>query len=910
MGERILIDKSNTIIILFSKDKGIWEDKTSSINALFKSYYYNNFTGYDIYFRGSDKKLFYSKEKVEIIKYLKTINVSGQDVIINNNNYNVNFIDVYQNGYYRIQIGKGIIITKHFKLANGKYKDIFNYYKELARYAGEISNDDEPLYYLAQNYERISPSLRSVVYQYLGGINNKVPFDNFIIVPFDFNLSQHKAIDKALSNSISIIEGPPGTGKTQTILNLISNIISNDKNCAVISNNNTAVDNVFDKLSEEGLSFVAAKLGNRQKVEDFFENISNDELIGFLSNNLGDIKFTDRQDIIQYSALLNKLFTLEIKASQLKNLLNDVLVEKKNHKVNINVNIKINHKLKSNDYIKLVQRLEETKKIRLFERWKLNWKYKIKIQNDHMIDILDMAEKLFYDKRVAELEEEIIAIENKLKKNQKESIIKKLKDFSRNYLLRKVQSHYYKQNIIKFDQLSFKSNYYEFLKRYPVILSTSQSLLNNAPKGFLFDYLIIDEASQGDLLSSVIAMSCAKNLIVVGDSRQLQQIDEERLFNQSEILANKYNVGDSYKYASNSILKSVKASVKDVPTTLLREHYRCAPDIINFCNKMFYDNELIPMTKNYGNHINIIKTVPGNHARKNPNGSGMYNQREIDELEILIKDKDKSNIGIITPFRYQANLITDKHQYDELEADTIHKFQGRQKDEIIMSFVVNSLDENPNNIENRLYDFVTNDKLLNVAISRSKHKVTAIVSDKIYHSKSNIIHDFITYTENLYGDSITKTSKVISVFDYLYGEYDNILKDKFKDKPNEHKTELLMCELIDKILKNYNKIGYRMHVRLSKILNNYDGLSEEEYRYVTHPWTHVDFLFYNKVSKEKLFVIEVDGIQYHEQSEKQVIHDEIKNKILSFNKIPVYRFKTNQSNEKTRINEILEKHSY
>src|SRR5690606_21423199 len=125
------------------------------------------------------------------------------------------------------------------------------------------------------------------------------------------------------------------------------------------------------------------------------------------------------------------------------------------------------------------------------------------------------------------------------------------------------------------------------------------------------------------------------------------------LFEASHKLAQKYSIPSSYRYESNSILKSVIESVKDVPKTLLREHYRCAPDIINFCNKMFYDGELIPMTQNSGNHIEIIKTVPGNHARKNPNGTGMYNQREIDELSMNLKARELSKIGVITPFRYQ-----------------------------------------------------------------------------------------------------------------------------------------------------------------------------------------------------------------------------------------------------------------
>jgi len=290
----------------------------------------------------------------------------------------------------------------------------------------------------------------------------------------------------------------------------------------------------------------------------------------------------------------------------------------------------------------------------------------------------------------------------------------------------------------------------------------------------------------------VLAMSCAKNLVVVGDSRQLQQIDEERLFQESEKLSKEYNVPKPYRYESNSILTSVKDAVLSAPTTLLKEHYRCAPDIINFCNKMFYSGELVSMTKNSGKHIEVIKSVPGNHARRNPYGSGLYNQREIDEIENVLKGSSSNSIGIISPFRYQANLITNKYATDRIEAETIHKFQGRQKEEIILSFVVNSLDRSPENIENRLYDFVTNAKLLNVAISRGRNKVTAIVADKVYHSSNNAISDFIKYAEYIYGSDITKESTVTSVFDFLYSEYTNTL---LSDITNKIRSKLNMTTL-------------------------------------------------------------------------------------------------------------------
>jgi hypothetical protein len=497
-----------------------------------------------------------------------------------------------------------------------------------------------------------------------------------------------------------------------------------------------------------------------------------------------------------------------------------------------------------------------------------------------------------------------------LEDHNNEQVGKELKSLSRLFVEKFIRSHYQNQGMKEFSKESYKKDFGNFLLRYPVILSTSQSLLNNAPKEFTFDYLIIDEASQGDLLSSVLAMSCAKNLVVVGDSHQLQQIDEEKLFPQSEKLSKEYDIPKPYRYESNSILKSVKEAVSGVPITLLKEHYRCAPDIINFCNKMFYDGELVAMTKNSGKHIEVIKTVPGNHARSNPNGSGLYNQREIDEIENILKESKCNSIGIISPFRYQANIITGKYATDRIEADTIHKFQGRQKDEVVLSFVVNSLDKNPNCVENRLYDFVTDEKLLNVAISRGRNKVTVIVADKVYHSSNNAINDFIKYAEYLYGSDVTKESTVTSVFDLLYSEYTNTLLSKYKGRPNKHKTELLMCDTIGQVLKDYSYIGYSMHTRLGKLVKVPDTFSDEERRYILHPWSHVDFLFYNRVSKEKLFVLEVDGIRYHEQDKKQAEHDELKDRVLQSNNIPIYRFKTNESNEMQRLTEICKGYSH
>ena len=67
-----------------------------------------------------------------------------------------------------------------------------------------------------------------------------------------------------MENQISVIQGPPGTGKTQTILNIMANILMQGKTVQIVSNNNFSTNNVQEKLSSPkcNLGFTVVTLGN------------------------------------------------------------------------------------------------------------------------------------------------------------------------------------------------------------------------------------------------------------------------------------------------------------------------------------------------------------------------------------------------------------------------------------------------------------------------------------------------------------------------------------------------------------------------------------------------------------------------------------------------------------------------
>ncbi|MDR0896172.1 MAG: AAA family ATPase, partial [Prevotellaceae bacterium] len=611
---------------------------------------------------------------------------------------------VYNNGYYENFVGSEIYITRTPIDKNGG--SVWDYLKKLATETSLITEDKRII--LSDQYDLVDVNRDNVpLAQYLGDKTKLATYrkPDRIYYPFGCNASQKAAVEAALTYQVSLIQGPPGTGKTQTILNIIANLLLTDKTVLVVSNNNSAVENVAEKLSDEGLDFIVAKLGSVQNKETFIANqLDYPAMINWHIEDIFAVENTARQSLYAASQgfdlqMREALLTAEHDALLKETKYNDMLQQ---YTVN-------NEWLKEKSSAKLMKLLNRCQMIEQKPNlwFRLKWSFSFGIKMFSLLKrepsvVIATLETVYYFARKKEIEQELESISSTLQAIDIEKNVKDLRTSSIKILKNKVAKRYSDSERKQFTIKEIKSKTNDFLREYPIVLSTTYSAKNCISKEMVFDYVIMDEASQVDIKTGALTLSCAMNAVIVGDDKQLPNVVSHEEATALNAIQTTYDVDERYNAATHSFLQSCAEVFHDAPQTLLREHYRCHPKIIEFCNQRFYDGELVPMTidKSEDKVLQVIRTAKGNHAR------GHFNQREIDVIaqEVMPEYADRGSIGIITPYRSQADEINKALGQDI--ASTVHKYQGRECDTIIMSTV-----------DNLPTAFSDDANLLNVAIS-------------------------------------------------------------------------------------------------------------------------------------------------------------------------------------------------
>ncbi len=672
------------------------------------------------------------------------------------------------------------------------------------------------------------------------------------IVLFDsrINADQMFVVYCAMKNPVTYVQGPPGTGKTQTLFNVIVSGYYNDKTMLITSNNNIPVDGIIDKLSFEyngkSVPFPYLRLGNQAK------NIEATRKILDLYN----YTFQDKIDQIKVKEIKEKVRSKNADLVEKLTSYRDLQLKKEKLKALLNVQDQTEQATTDNRFKKAIANLQD------------------EISKTTEIKDEDLTNIAFAAKRDPDSQYYLYA--------SSLTHLKRLRGAEYKDLIRIVSIADDQVRVREFNTwCSSDENMKLLTDVFPIIFTTNISSYHLGNK-FLFDTVIMDEAGQCALAISLIPISKAKALLLVGDEDQLQPITQ-LLPNANKELKNKYKISNTYDYAEQSILTCMRKADNISNKLLLKHHYRCGKNIINFSNKYFYNNQLI-----------IDKTTgPGNlvfyDCKTNVIGRNYWNQSYEEAQAIIkyLKEKGSDNTVVITPFLNQQNLIKNELKeagLGNIEVSTIHKMQGAEAKTVILSTAVN-----PKTNKRIMNWLESHSEIANVAISRAKQNFVLIGDQESINklsSENGIWKQLFSYTKSNGTTTVIPPSR-------------NVVYGKSNGSMNEKEFYKTMSQLVSV----HEKLMIKRNVLVKDVFPNDASLKD-----YTGEFDSVIMRRKNILSKFKTWIVfEFDGGEHYENLDT-IKRDKYKEDICKANNITLIRLPNSYAKDYTFILNIIKKY--
>lgn len=322
----------------------------------------------------------------------------------------------------------------------------------------------------------------------------------------------------------------------------------------------------------------------------------------------------------------------------------------------------------------------------------------------------------------------------------------------------------------------------------------------------MFDYVILDEASQCNIAYTLPVMYRTNRVLFVGDSEQMR--DSTIMFKSNRVfdeLASRYQVPEERQIkATGTAVQSVldiayKRGVMDRP---LRYHYRSPAELIGFSNENFYTpkgKELIPINSNYltykdTDRVMLVHEIKSDWSEEFSDGVNVAEAKAILDLFKNLRDDERyksKSVGVLTFFNAQATYIRDlfesegfKEDDDNYKVSIIEGIQGDEKDIVIYSFVIRSLDQRNKYIpltgEGGDIRGDINKGRVNVAFSRARLQVHCFISMPIEQIPERIwIKKYLEYVRDR--GEVAFYSTDLKPFDsYFEEEFFGLLRTNLK----------------------------------------------------------------------------------------------------------------------------------
>jgi very-short-patch-repair endonuclease len=238
------------------------------------------------------------------------------------------------------------------------------------------------------------------------------------------------------------------------------------------------------------------------------------------------------------------------------------------------------------------------------------------------------------------------------------------------------------------------------------VMALSRVVENFDPRIARFDVVIIDEASQSDVMA-LVALYLGKTVLVVGDHEQVSPSAVGQDLGIIQNLIFQYLPG-----IPNSDLFDGQISIYDLArqsfggTTCLVEHFRCVPEIIQFSNMISYDMRIKPLRDASRVHLRPHTIA---HRAQGSSRDGKINRQEALTIASLLvaateqPEYKKNDAGQPTSFGVvslvgdeqaleidgllRSHLSPDRYEHHRLLCGNAAQFQGDERDVIFISLV-------------------------------------------------------------------------------------------------------------------------------------------------------------------------------------------------------------------------------
>jgi hypothetical protein len=525
------------------------------------------------------------------------------------------------------------------------------------------------------------------------------------LAPSVLSEAQQQVLTAACSSPLTMVIGPPGTGKSHTIASLAVDHLARGETVLIASRMEQAVNVVGDKLDQLlGTSHAVVRAGRKQHLRN---------LKSLLENLLQGISAQPTGISVSARDLKHRLLQHNRDLSQLEQ-----------------------------NFLKQIRReihwgsLQSQPAYSVWSRWMRNgWQALRDWQLDGFdawqcmgsyLDLLDRRSQLCRDYLQSALQ---LRLERLLKKRRAEL----------NKFLQALRSRSDSKQQRLFREIDFGV----LLHAFPVWLCKLTDLSHVLPlKENLFDVVILDEASQCDIASCLPLLQRGKRAVVVGDPKQLRHISflaRSRQESIAEDLGLSSDQQTRLAFRSRSILDCSSDALQNQSSVIfLNEHFRSQPEIIGFSNREFYNGALAMMRQHpraQTGHAVRLQFVGG---CRNPQGSnGAEVDAVLEDVQRLVEQQQTlpenrcSSIGILSPFREQVDRLTsvigDQLDFEQLRRHdvligTAHTFQGEERGQMYLSL---ALDDSSHPAAFR---FLEDPHVLNVSVTRARDQQTVFLS--------------------------------------------------------------------------------------------------------------------------------------------------------------------------------------